>query len=123
MLNFELPFRINDQTEVLQLKIREEFIEKETKKGNKIWTVNLAFHLPSLGGIRIYITMDKKDLAIQFWTEEHESQKLFQQYFYLLNERLTERGFTLSKLQAFHGVPEAAQEEQKFSPFIIDEKV
>ena len=123
LLNFEIPFRHNDQAEVLQLKIREELIEKEAQKGNKIWTVNMAFHLPSLGGIRIYITMDKMDLAIQFWTEEQESQRLFQQYFHLLNERLSERGFTLSKLKAFHGVPQSAKEEQKVSQFIIDEKV
>ena len=97
--------------------------EKEAEKGNKIWTVNLAFHLPSLGGIRIYITLDKQDLAIQFWTEEKSSQKLFQQFFYLLNERLQESGFTISQLKAFHGIPESAQHEQKASQFIIDERV
>lgn len=123
MLNFEIPFRHNDQQEILQLKIRQEFKEHEAEKGNKIWTVNLAFHLPSLGGIRIYITMDKQDLAIQFWTEEKSSQKLFQQFFHLLNERLQAGGFTVSQLNVFHGMPESAEQEQKSNQFIIDERV
>ena len=83
-LNFEIPFRNNDQQEVLQLKIREQFKDEEAQKGNKIWTVNMAFHLPSLGGIRIYITLDKEDLAIQFWTEEKNCQQLLQQFFPLI---------------------------------------
>jgi len=122
-LSFEIPFRNNDQQEILQLKIREEYKETEAEKGNKIWTVNLAFHLPSLGGIRIYITLDKKDLSMQFWTEEQNAQHLFQQHFSLLSERLYDADFTISQLKAFHGIPEAAQTEQQSSQFIIDEKV
>jgi hypothetical protein len=122
-LNVEIPFRHNDQQEVMQLKIREEFKEKEAEQGNKIWTVNLAFDLDTLGGIRIYITLDKKDLAIQFWTEKVESQKLFQKYFSLLSERLTDSDFTLSQLTAFHGMPEEAEKEQAQSQFIIVERV
>ncbi|MCU7833732.1 MAG: flagellar hook-length control protein FliK [gamma proteobacterium symbiont of Taylorina sp.] len=122
-LNFEIPFRNNDQQEVLQLKIREEIKENEAQKGNKIWTVNLAFHLQSLGGIRIYITLDKQDLSMQFWTEEKNTQQLFQTYFSLLTERLHDAGFTISKLGAFHGIPETAKKEQQDSQFIIDERV
>ncbi len=122
-LNFEIPFRHNDQQEVLQLKIREELKQKEGKQGNKIWTVNLAFELKSLGGIRIYITLDKQDIAIQFWTENKQSQQLFQKYFHLLSERLTEADFTISQLAAFHGIPEEAEKELSNHQFIIDEKV
>ena len=122
-LNVEIPFRHNDQQEILQLKIREEFRKKEAEQGNKIWTVNMAFNLQSLGGIRIYITLDKNDLAIQFWTEEKESQQLFKNYFSLLKERLTAADFTISQLTAFHGIPEEAKKEQLKSQFIIDERV
>ncbi len=122
-LNLEIPFRHSDQQEVLQLKIREGFKQKEGQQGNKIWTVNLAFELKTLGGIRIYITLDKQDLAIQFWTENKEAQQLFQKNFSLLNERLIEADFTISQLAAFHGIPEAAKKEQKQSQFIIDERV
>ncbi len=121
--NFEIPFRHNDQQEVLQLKIREQLKEKEAGQGNKIWTVNLAFHLKTLGGIRIYITLDKQDLAIQFWTEKKESLALFQNNFSLLSERLLAAGFTLSQLKAFQGIPEEAEKEQTNSQFIIDEQV
>ena len=123
LLNFEIPFRNNDQQEVLQLKIRQEFTDEEARKGNKIWTVNMAFHLPSLGAIRIYITLDNNDLAIQFWTEEKKSQHLLQQLFPLLKERLFNADFTISQLTAFHGVPEAAKKEQADSQFIVDERV
>ena len=123
LLNFEIPFRHNDQQEILQLKIRQQLREDEADKGNKIWTVNMAFHLQSLGGIRVYITADKQDLAIQFWTEEKESQQLFKKHFPLLTERLLGAGFTLSQLSAFHGIPEAAEKEQKNSQFIIDERI
>ena len=122
-LNVEIPFRHNDQQEILQLKIREAFKENEAEHGNKVWTVNLAFDLKSLGGIRIYITLDKDALAIQFWTENRASQQLFEKYFSLLSERLTESGFTISQLTAFHGIPEEAQKEQAISQFIIDERV
>lgn len=122
-LNVEIPFRHNDQQEILQLKIREAFKENEAEHGNKVWTVNLAFDLKSLGGIRIYITLDKDALAIQFWTENRASQQLFEKYFSLLSERLTESGFTISQLTAFHGIPEEAQKEQANSQFIIDERV
>ncbi|MCP3851423.1 MAG: flagellar hook-length control protein FliK [Gammaproteobacteria bacterium] len=122
-LNIEIPFKHNDQQEILQLKIREELKEKEAELGNKIWTVNMAFNLESLGGIRIYITLDKKDIAMQFWTEEKESQQLFQKYFSLLNSRLTMAGYTISQLAAFHGMPEEAEKEQNKSNFIIDERV
>ncbi len=122
-LNVELPFRHNDQQEVLQLKIREEFKDKEAQQGNKIWTVNMAFNLQSLGGIRIYITLDKQDLAIQFWTEKQDSRQLLQHYFNLLSERLIDAGFTLSQLAAFHGMPEEAETEQNKTQFIIDERV
>ncbi|MCU7938459.1 MAG: flagellar hook-length control protein FliK [gamma proteobacterium symbiont of Bathyaustriella thionipta] len=122
-INFEIPFRHNDQQEVLQLKIRERLKEKEAEQGNKIWTVNLAFHLNTLGGIRIYITLDQQDLAIQFWTEKKHSQYLFEKYFSLLSKRLLESGFTLSQLAAFHGMPEEARKEQRNSEFIIDEQV
>jgi len=122
-LNIEIPFKHNDQQEILQLKIREELKEKEAELGNKIWTVNMAFNLESLGGIRIYITLDKKDIAMQFWTEEKESQQLFQKYFNLLNSRLTMAGYTVSQLAAFHGMPEEAEKEQNKSNFIIDERV
>lgn len=122
-LNVEIPFRHNDQQEILQLKIREAFKEKEAEHGNKVWTVNLAFDLKSLGGIRIYITLDKDVLAIQFWTENRESQQLFEKHFSLLRERLTESGFNISQLTAFHGMPEEAQKEQANSQFIIDERV
>ncbi len=121
--NFEIPFRHNNQTEVLQLKIREQHKQKEQQKGNKIWTVNLAFHLQTLGGIRIYITLDKQDISIQIWTEEQHAQQLFQQNFYQLQERLTDAGFNISQLKAYHGIPEQAQKEHKDSPFIIDEQV
>ena len=121
--NFEIPFRHNDQQEVLQLKIREQLKEQEAEQGNKIWTVNLAFHLKTLGGIRIYITLDKQDLAIQFWTEKKESLALFQNNFSLLSERLLAAGFTLSQLKAFQGIPEEAEKEQTNSQFIIDEQV
>ncbi len=123
LFNFEVPFRHNDQQEILQLKIREQFRETEAEKGHKIWTVNLAFHLPSLGGIRIYITLDKQDLDIRFWTEEKASQQILQKLFPMLSERLLGAGFTLSQLAAFHGVPESAQKEQQNSQFIIDERV
>ncbi len=122
-LNIEIPFKHNDQQEILQLKIREELKEKEAELGNKIWTVNMAFNLESLGGIRIYITLDKKDIAMQFWTEEKESHQLFQKYFSLLNSRLTMAGYTISQLTAFHGMPEEAEKEQNKSNFIIDERV
>lgn len=122
-LNVELPFRHNDQQEVLQLKIRQEFKDKEAQQGNKVWTVNMAFNLQSLGGIRIYITLDKQDLAIQFWTEQQDSQQLFQHFFNLLSERLIDAGFTLSQLAAFHGIPEEAKTEQKKTQYIIDERV
>lgn len=122
-LNFEVPFRHGERQEVLQLKIRQQLAEKKAEQGHKIWTVNLAFELPSLGGIRIYITMDQRDLAIQFWTEEKASQVLFQQYFQLLNERLINAGFSVSQLAAFHGLPEAAEQELNSSTFIIDERV
>ncbi|MCU7798813.1 MAG: flagellar hook-length control protein FliK, partial [gamma proteobacterium symbiont of Lucinoma myriamae] len=122
-INFEVPFRHNDQLEVLQLKIREKLQEKEALEGNKIWTVNMAFHLKTLGGIRIYITLDKQELAMQFWTEEKASQRLLQHYFPLLSERLVEAGFSISQLSAFHGIPEDAENEQSKSQFIIDERV
>ena len=122
-LNFEIPFRHNDQQELLQLKIREEYRQKEAKKGNKIWTVNLAFNLQSLGAIRIYITMDKKELSIQFWTEKKASQALFHRYFHILNERLSSAGFNINQLIAYTGMPEKAREEQQHSHFIVDEKV
>lgn len=124
-LNVEIPFRNNDQQEILQLKIRENFKDEEAQKGNKIWTVNMAFHLPSLGSIRIYITLDKEDLAIQFWTEEKNCQQLLQQFFPLLKERLFDADFTISQLTAFHGIPEAAEQEQEqqSSQFIVDERV
>lgn len=122
-INIEIPFRNNDQQEVLQLKIREQKKQSEAEKGNKIWTANMAFHLPSLGGIRIYITLDKQDLAMQFWTEEKNTQQLFQQYFSLLTERLYKAGFNISQLSVFHGIPDAAQKEQKNSTFIVDERV
>jgi len=122
-INFEIPFRHNDQQEVLQLKIREQLKEKEAEQGNKIWTANLAFHLKTLGGIRIYITLDKQDLAIQFWTEKKENLDLFQNNFSLLSERLLAAGFTLSQIKAFHGIPEEAEKEQTNSQFIIDEQV
>ncbi len=122
-INIEIPFRNNDQQEVLQLKIREEKKQSEAEKGNKIWTANMAFHLPCLGGIRIYITLDKQDLAMQFWTEEKNTQQLFQQYFSLLTERLYKAGFNISQLSVFHGIPDAAQKEQKSSTFIVDERV
>lgn len=122
-INFEVPFRHNDQQEVLQLKIREELQEKEALEGNKVWTVNLAFHLNTLGGMRIYITLDQLDLAMQFWTEGKKSQRLLQNHFPLLSERLIEAGFTISQLSAFHGMPEEAKNEQSNSQFIIDERV
>ncbi len=121
--NFEIPFRHNNQTEVLQLKVREQLKHKEQQKGNKIWTVNLAFHLDSLGGVRIYLTLDKLDLSIQVWTEEQHTQLLFQQNFYQLKERLTNAGFNITELKAFHGIPEQARKEYRDSPFIIDEQV
>ena len=121
--NFEIPFRHNNQTEVLQLKVREQFKQKEQQKGNKIWTVNLAFHLESLGGIRIYLTLDKLDLSIQVWSEEQHAQQIFQQNFYQLKERLSDAGFNITQLKAFHGIPEQARKEYRDSPFIIDEQV
>ena len=83
----------------------------------------MAFNLQSLGGMRIYITLDKQDLAIQFWTEEKDSRQLIQHYFNLLSERLINAGFTLSQLTAFHGMPEEAEKEQSKSQFIVDEHV
>jgi len=122
-MNFEIPFRHADQYEVLQLKMREQYKNEQAQEGNKIWTVNLAFHLDRLGDIRIYITLDKQDLAIQFWSEQENSQKIFEQNFYLLKERLTDAGFIISQLSSFYGLPEAAKQEQKNSLFIISERV
>ncbi len=123
VFSFELPFRHNNQTEVLQLKIREQLQEEKAQKGSKIWTVNLAFNLQSLGGIRIYMTLDQMELAIQIWTEEAHTQILFQQNFYHLTERLLDAGFNISQLKAYHGIPDSAVKEQQDSPFIIDEQV
>ncbi len=123
VFSFELPFRHNNQTEVLQLKIREQLKQEEAQKGNKIWTVNLAFNLQSLGGIRIYMTLDQMELAMQIWTEEAHTQILFQQNFYQLKERLLDAGFNISQLKAYHGIPDSAVKEQQDSPFIINEQV
>ena len=125
-INFELPFRHNDRQEILQLKIRQQSTHQDSQREDKIWTVNLAFHLSSLGAIRIYIIMEKQELSMQFWTEKKSSQHLFQNYFPLLNERLLASGFSIAQLSAFHGMPEQAEQEQQNQQnqqFIIDERV
>ncbi|MBF0265248.1 MAG: flagellar hook-length control protein FliK [Gammaproteobacteria bacterium] len=107
-ISLELPIRLLDKTQILQMKFKAQ--KKQHKKEEKIWTANLAFELPSLGEIRIYITLDYNDVAIQFWLEQDSSKSIIQENFSLLSERLLEAGYSISQLQAFHGIPGDAQE-------------
>ncbi len=126
-INFEIPFRHNDRLEILQLKLRQQSLAQNTTDENsideKIWTVNLAFHLETLGEMRIYISLNKKELDFQIWTEQRRSQKIIEQYSFLLTDRLVKQGFSIHQFSVFHGIPETAQKEQETSTYLLDEQV
>jgi len=119
----EIPFRFQEKSQVLQLKMRSTDKEFDDT-GGKIWTANLAFELQSMGPIRIYITLDGKDVSMQFWTEKAESQVIFQENFTLLTERLAIAGYRVSQLGSYLGVPdEARQEIKQNKQGVVDEHV
>jgi len=122
-LAMELPFKFQDKSQVLQLKFSSEDKEEEKSKG-KVWTANLAFELQSLGAIRIYISLDNKDIAMQFWTEKSSTQKIFTENFHILQDRLKLAGYHINQMVASIGIPEEAEEERKQSKKgLIDEQV
>ncbi|MFK5984037.1 MAG: flagellar hook-length control protein FliK [Pseudomonadota bacterium] len=121
----ELPFKFQDKSQVLQLKFTSENKNKNKNTSNeKIWTANLAFELQSLGAIRIYIVLNGKDIAMQFWTEKPETQQIFVANFNSLKSRLKLAGYNISEMTSSMGIPEEAEEEIKVDKKgTIDERV
>lgn len=122
-MTLEIPFRFQEKSQVLQLKMSSKKHGNDDTDG-KIWTANLAFELQSLGPIRVYVTLDDKDVAMQFWTENPSSQAIFKENFSLLTERLSAAGYRISQLGSYLGIPEEAQQEIKKNKLgVVDEHV
>ncbi len=96
----ELPVRDGAEIDLFELKIERDQKRQQNDKADKIWNLTLQFNLQSLGKIKAHVTMQHEQLSVRFYSEQQQTQRLFQQHLDWLRQRLDCNGLHVAQLDS-----------------------
>ena len=108
-LSMELPFILNNQAHVIQLRIEEEtrHASNSDQQKQKQWVVQMGFDIDGLGPMLCQITLLNQTVSVSFWAEWEHTLHHTQQHFDFLESALNEMGVKVDKIQGHLGIPDA----------------
>jgi flagellar hook-length control protein FliK len=99
---FELPIRQSNGLDLFHFRISREAV----KKGGSVsfmWNLTLHMNLPSLGPMRVRLSLMGEKISTTIWSESTHTTSLVRQHLERLRAGLESTGLAVSKLDAFQG--------------------
>lgn len=106
---FELPIRQENGFDLFHFKISRE----DAGKGSDIaytWNLTLHMNLPSLGPMRVRLSLMGEKVSTIIWSERANTASLVKQHLEKLRAGLESTGLEINKLEAFQGNAEIVNE-------------
>ncbi len=95
---FELPVRTENSTESLFIYIEQDASEKHKRNYIVPWKVILKFNIEELGAIQAHVTLRANKVSVNFWAEDKNTYRLFNEYLDILSSQLDSAGLETGQL-------------------------
>jgi hypothetical protein len=118
---FELPIRQENGFDLFHFRISREDAGKGIDIANT-WNLTLHMNLPSLGPMRIRLSLMGEKVSTIIWSERADTASLVSQHLKRLRRGLESTGLEVNKLEAFQGNAEI-ENELPSERTLLNEKV
>ncbi|MES9829032.1 MAG: flagellar hook-length control protein FliK [Candidatus Thiodiazotropha sp.] len=118
---FELPIRQEGGFDLFHFRISRDAVRKGTET-EFTWNLTLHMNLPSLGPMRIKLSLFGEKLSTTIWSEKPDTASLVNQHLGRLRASLESTGLEVNKLEAFQGIA-AIENELPSEQTLLSEKV
>jgi len=116
----ELPIKTHQGIDLFDFRIERDAQQQADDEARTPWSVTLAFDLAGLGAIRTVISLRGETISTQFWAEQRDTSRLFNQHLDNLRNQFDQVGLNVGKLECRCGTPLAVDAAQE--PKLLDEK-
>jgi hypothetical protein len=106
---FELPIRQENCFDLFHFRISHDAVNKGTDIAH-IWNLTLHMNLPSLGPMRVRVSLMGEKVSTTIWSERADTASLVNQHLNRLRTGLESTGLEVNKLEAFQGIAEVENE-------------
>lgn len=103
---FDLPLRVGDQQDHLELKVQQEESNDPSAEAGATWRVEVRFEFEELGQVFSRITLQGKKLHCAFWSDRANTANRFEQSLPRLQKTLQAAGLEVSAVSSLHGSPQ-----------------
>jgi flagellar hook-length control protein FliK len=100
---FELPIRQENGFDLLHFRISRDAVNKGTDS-EFMWNLTLHMNPPSLGPMRVRLSLIGEKVSTIIWSERAETAGLVNQHLERLRAGLESTGLEVNKLEAFQGI-------------------
>ncbi|MEW8101144.1 MAG: flagellar hook-length control protein FliK [Candidatus Thiodiazotropha endolucinida] len=118
---FELPIRQEGVFDLFHFRISRDAVRKGTET-EFMWSLTLHMNLPSLGPMRVRLSLFGEKLSTTIWSEKPDTASLVNQHLGRLRASLESTGLEVNKLEAFQGIAEI-ENELPSEQALLNEKV
>ncbi|MEW8125181.1 MAG: flagellar hook-length control protein FliK [Candidatus Thiodiazotropha endolucinida] len=118
---FELPIRQEGGFDLFHFRISRDAVRKGTET-EFMWSLTLHMNLPSLGPMRVRLSLFGEKLSTTIWSEKPDTASLVNQHLGRLRASLESTGLEVNKLEAFQGIAEI-ENELPSEQALLNEKV
>ncbi|MES9825642.1 MAG: flagellar hook-length control protein FliK [Candidatus Thiodiazotropha endolucinida] len=118
---FELPIRQEGGFDLFHFRISRDAVRKGTET-EFMWSLTLHMNLPSLGPMRVRLSLFGEKLSTTIWSEMPDTASLVNQHLGRLRTSLESTGLEVNKLEAFQGIAEI-ENELPSEQALLNEKV
>ncbi|MEW8137203.1 MAG: flagellar hook-length control protein FliK [Candidatus Thiodiazotropha endolucinida] len=118
---FELPIRQEGGFDLFHFRISRDAVRKGTET-EFMWSLTLHMNLPSLGPMRVRLSLFGEKLSTTIWSEKPDTASLVNQHLGKLRASLESTGLEVNKLEAFQGIAEI-ENELPSEQALLNEKV
>ncbi|MES9924246.1 MAG: flagellar hook-length control protein FliK [Candidatus Thiodiazotropha endolucinida] len=118
---FELPIRQEGGFDLFHFRISRDAVRKGTET-EFMWSLTLHMNLPSLGPMRVRLSLFGEKLSTTIWSEKPDTASLVNQHLGRLRASLESTGLEVNKLEAFQGIAEI-ENELPSEQVLLNEKV
>ncbi|MFC1371574.1 MAG: flagellar hook-length control protein FliK [gamma proteobacterium symbiont of Ctena orbiculata] len=118
---FELPIRQEGGFDLFHFRISRDAVRKGTET-EFMWSLTLHMNLPSLGPMRVRLSLFGEKLSTTIWSEKPGTASLVNQHLGRLRASLESTGLEVNKLDAFQGIAEI-ENELPSEQALLNEKV
>jgi hypothetical protein len=106
---FELPIRQENGFDLLHFRISRDAVNKGTDI-EFTWNLTLHMNPPSLGPMRVRLSLIGEKVSTTIWSERAETANLVNQHLERLRTGLESSGLEVNKLEAFQGIAKIENE-------------